>query len=105
MKDIEGLKTDVSSIREDVHELREWTTKLDTKLDLITERQGGTIMPVFGMLVAIAAAAGVYSHELSEWTGLALIFISAVIMQRESINKLARTVFRVGNGKGGQSSE
>lgn len=85
-EDIAGLKRDVDGIKQTVARIE---GSIGTVIKAADQR-----FTLFAYGLAIYAAIGLYTKSISEWLAAVLFMLAVVVLQRESVVKFARTVFR-----------
>lgn len=99
---IAQMQQDITEIRNDMHELKEVIVRLETKVDVLSKQTESQLDPrstMFSFAILAGAGAGLYLELLGEVSAISMILVAAVLMQKESINRLAKTIFRVNGGR------
>lgn len=90
------VRQDIDGIKSDVHEIKVMMAQMQGQItELSRASANDSRLPMFGFILLALTAYALNKQLLSEWGAIAVVFVAAVVMQRESINKLAKTIFRV----------
>ena len=81
---IDQVRSDVTIIRDDVHELRVMMAGVQAKVDRMSQES----MNLFGFAVMCGAGIAMYTKSISEFAAVTLVIVAATVMQKESIIRL-----------------
>lgn len=92
------VREDIADLKGDVHEIKVMMAQMQGQMNEMA-RTSDPRVTFFGFVLLALTAFALHQKLITEWGAIALIFVAAVVMQRESINKLAKTIFRVKDGE------
>lgn len=91
---IRAVQKDIETLKEDVHSIAESVDMIKGQVALLNKATNPVYVLFAAFLFAVATH-GLVVKSLTEPTAITLYLLGVLVLQHESVNKFARTIFRV----------